>query len=68
VWLFAGTGQIDRYCSDFLRWYNRDRPHGSYEGRTPDEVFFGRGKQVRPMQRVSYFDGHLHWYRFGPAG
>jgi transposase InsO family protein len=68
VWLFAGRRQIDRYCRDFLRWYNRDRPHGSYAGRTPDEVFFGRGKEVRALERVSYFDGQLRWYRFGPSG
>jgi putative transposase len=68
VWIFAGVGEIDRYCVDFLRWYNRDRPHGSYGGRTPDEVFFGRAMQQRPVERVTYFDGKLRWYRFGPAG
>ena len=68
VWIFAGVGQIDRYCDDFRRWYNRDRPHGSYGGRTPDEVFFGRPMQVRPIERVAYFDGQLRWYRFGPSG
>jgi transposase InsO family protein len=68
VWLFAGTRQIDRYCRDFRLWHNRDRPHASNGGRTPDEVFFGRAKEMRPLGRVSYFDGRMRWYRFGPAG
>jgi transposase InsO family protein len=68
VWVFANGAQLDRYCDDFRRWHNRDRPHGSYGGRTPDEVFFGRPKEMRALERVSYFEGHLHWYRFGPAG
>jgi putative transposase len=68
VWLFASRGQIDRYCADFLQWHNRDRPHASYAGRTPDEVYFGRPKQRRPLGRVAYFDGRMRWYRVGPAG
>jgi hypothetical protein len=28
-------------------------------------VFFGRLRQLRPLGRVEYFDGLLHWYRFG---
>ena len=65
IWLFKSVRQIDRFCADFLLWHNRDRPHSAWEGRTPDEVFFDRPKQRRPLGRVSYFDGHLHWYRFG---
>jgi transposase InsO family protein len=68
VWLFANVGQIDRYCEDFRLWHNRDRPHSAYGGRTPDEVFFGRPKELRALERVSYFEGNLRWYRFGPAG
>ena len=65
IWLYASTGQVDRYCGDFRLWYNRDRPHASYGGRTPDEVYFDRKLQRRPLGRVSYFDGALNWYRFG---
>ena len=68
VWLFAGTRQIDGFCRDFRLWYNRDRPHASNGGRTPDEAFFGRAKEMRPLGRVSYFEGRMRWYRFGPAG
>jgi putative transposase len=68
LWLFASRAQIERWCSDFLQWHNRDRPHQSFGGRTPDEVFFGRAKQKRALGRVDYFDGALRWYRFGPAG
>ena len=65
IWLFASLRQIDRYCADFMAFYNRDRPHSAYDGRTPNEVFFGLKRTARPQTRVSYFDGQLHWYRFG---
>jgi transposase InsO family protein len=65
VWLVASHRQLDRFTRDFRLWYDRDRPHASYGGLTPDEVFFGRPKQHRPLGRVTYFDGLLHWYRFG---
>ncbi|HTP29031.1 MAG TPA: integrase core domain-containing protein [Anaeromyxobacteraceae bacterium] len=64
-WLFASIRQVDRFCADFLLWHNRDRPHGSWDGRTPDEVFFHRDVRSRPLGRVAYFDGRLLWYRFG---
>jgi transposase InsO family protein len=57
--------RVDRYCADFLLWHNRDRPHGSWDGRTPDAVFFSRHVQSRLLGRVAYFDGRLLWYRFG---
>jgi putative transposase len=68
IWLFASRRQIDRFCGDFLIWHNRDRPHSANGGLTPDEVYFGRPTQLRPFGRVEYFDGHLKWWRLGPAG
>ncbi len=65
IWLFASVGEIDRYCRDFVTLYNRDRPHSRFEDCTPDEVYFGRSPVTRPVGRVTYFDGHLCWYRFG---
>jgi transposase InsO family protein len=65
VWLFASLGEIDRYCRDFVVFYNRDRPHSRFEDRTPDEVYFGLAPMVHPLGRTTYFDGHLNWYRFG---
>ena len=65
IWLFASVGQIDRYCADFMQFYNRDRPHSSYEGRTPNEVFFGHKRKAPAKARVTYFDGQLNWYRLG---
>ena len=63
-WLLASFAQVDRFCVDFLGWYNRDRPHSAFGGRTPDEVFYGR--PVGGVQgRVTYFDGRLSWCRFG---
>jgi transposase InsO family protein len=65
VWLFASIRQVDRLAADFVHWYNTARPHGAWDGRTPDEVFFGRAKHLptRP-RRVSYFDGRMTWYDF----
>ena len=65
LWLFKSVAEVDRYCTDFLLFYNRDRPNEAFDGRTPDEVYFGRRKTLRVLERVSYFDGRLHWYRFG---
>jgi putative transposase len=65
VWMLSGLGQLRRFCDDFVQFYNRDRPHSSYGGKTPDEVYFGRKLQRRSLGRVSYFDGALNWYRFG---
>jgi transposase InsO family protein len=64
LWLIASRAQIAGFCQDFLLWHNRDRPHGGWDGRTPDEVFFGRPVQL-PLGRVTYFDGTLPWYSFG---
>jgi transposase InsO family protein len=65
VWLVASHRQLDRFAADFLVWYDRDRPHAAYAGLTPDEVYFGRPRQDRPLGRVKYFEGRLSWYRFG---
>jgi transposase InsO family protein len=65
AWLVSSVGQLDRFVADFRQWYNRDRPHSAWDGRTPDEVFFGRPKRLRAIGPVTYFDGRLSWYRFG---
>ena len=65
VWLLTSVRQVDRFCSDFALFYNRDRPHSAYGGRTPDEVFLGRRSRRPAADRVRYFDGRLAWYRFG---
>ncbi len=66
IWLFSSLGQVDRFVADFLRWYNADRPHSSWGGRSPDEVSFGRPKRIPPRpERVAYFDGRLVWWKFG---
>ena len=66
VWLLASVEQADRFTADFVRWYNTARPHGAWQGRTPDEVFFGRAKQIATRPKlVTYFDGRLLWYDFG---
>lgn len=65
TWLVSSIGQLDRFAADFKLWHNRDRPHSAWDGRTPDEVFFGRPKGTRALGPVAYFDGRLSWYRFG---
>jgi transposase InsO family protein len=65
VWLVASRAQVERFCADFIRWHNEDRPHSRWDGRTPDEVYFHRRKRRKPKGRVRYFDGHLCWYKFG---
>ena len=64
-WLITSTRQVDRFCKDFVTFYNRDRFHSSFNNRTPDEVYFARPRRKRPIGRVTYFDGALNWYRFG---
>lgn len=34
-------------------------------GMAPAEVFFGRLLREGPIERVSYFEGLLPWWRFG---
>ena len=60
-----GVRQLDRFCSDFRGFYNRDRPHSAWGGRTPDEVWFGRDKRIGALERVTWFDGLMPWYRLG---
>lgn len=65
IWVFTSLRQLDRWSADFVRYYNRDRPHGSYGGLTPDEVAAGASEPSPARRRVTYFDGHLHWCAFG---
>jgi transposase InsO family protein len=65
VWLFRSPRKIDRYCADFVRFYNTARPHSSYGGLTPDEVRAGRVEPACATGRVTYFDAQLRWYQFG---
>jgi len=62
--LMISTAQLDRFCEGLLTFYNRDRFHSAFDGRTPDEVYFARPKRKRPLGRVTNFDGPLNWYRF----
>ena len=64
-WLLASREQLVRVCADFVVFYNECRPHSAFDGRTPDEVFHGRLATRRVLNRVTFFDGGLHWYRFG---
>lgn len=65
-WLVRSIAQLDRFCADFVLWHNRDRPHSSWGGRTPDEVWRGIADAPRGhLGRIDYFDGRLSWWRFG---
>ena len=48
----------------FLLWYNRDRPHDTLRGATPDEVYFSR----RPACRAPRFEPRAAWPRSSPCG
>ena len=50
--LLSAVGQLDRFVTDFRQWHNRDRPHSAWDGRTPDEVFVGRPKRLRPISHL----------------
>ena len=62
VRLFRSPSEIERYCAEFVRFYNTARPHSSYSVLTPDEVHAGRHTPARAVGRVAYFDGQLRWY------
>jgi transposase InsO family protein len=64
AWVFTSLRQIDRWCADFLQFYNRDRPYSSYGGLTPDEVVAGAKQASPPLRRISYFDGRMRLYAF----
>jgi len=65
AWVFTSFRQLDRWCGDFMTFYNRDRPHSSYGGLTPDEVAAGANEPASAQGRVTYFDGRMKWYAFG---
>jgi putative transposase len=65
AWVFTSLRQLDRWCADFIVFYNRDRPHSSYGGLTPDEVAAGATTPGPARGRVAYFDGRMQWYEFG---
>jgi putative transposase len=65
TWVFTSLRQLDRWCADFVRFHNRDRPHSSYGGLTPDEVAAGVREPAPACGRVAYFDGRMEWYGFG---
>ena len=65
AWVFTSIHQIDRWCFDFVQFYNRDRAHSSYGGLTPHEVAAGKTKPTPALGRVTYFDGRMKWYAFG---
>ena len=64
-WVFTSLRQLDRWCTDFVRFYNQDRPHSSYGGLTPDEVATCAKEPSPATGRVCYFDGRMRWYAFG---
>jgi transposase InsO family protein len=65
LWMFTSGRQLDRRSANFVQFYNCDRPHFAWDGRTPNEVYFRRRAKRMSTGRVTYFDGHLCWYKFG---
>jgi len=48
-----------REVDAYIHWYNAERPHSRLEGRTPDEVYFGRF----PACRKPRFEPRARWPR-----
>ncbi len=62
--IFVGRRHLQRFCDDFLVYYNECRFHASCWGLTPDEVYRGE-VSVKPSGQVELFDGRLVVDRFG---
>jgi len=52
-----------RELISFVDWYNEHRPHTTLEGRTPNEVYFGR----QPASRKPRVEPRARWPRPSPC-
>ena len=72
VWLKRSIAQISvpfridafrRELALFVGWYNEHRRHASFDGRTPEEVYFGR----EVVSRQAGFGPRSKWLRGSPC-
>ncbi|MBS2031992.1 MAG: transposase [Deltaproteobacteria bacterium] len=59
--MLTSVKQLDRFCAEFVTFYNRDRPHSAWQGRTPDEIYFAKKRQRRPLGRVHEAECAASW-------
>jgi len=59
--IFQRTFEAD--ASLYVAWHNEHRPHTALQGRTPNEVYFGR----RPANRVPRLEPRARWPRGSPC-
>jgi putative transposase len=52
-----------REILSYVDWYNEHRPHTTLDGRTPNEVYFGR----RPANRTPRIEPRTRWPRPSPC-
>jgi hypothetical protein len=57
------TKTFRQELSWFTIWYNGHRPHTTFGGRTPDEVYFNQ----RPANRSPRFEPRAGWPRSSPC-
>lgn len=62
-WMLRSRSHVEHVCRDFVSFYN-GRPHQSFGGRTPNEVHEDRPLHPGFVERVTYFEGRLAWWRF----
>lgn len=62
-WVVDSRSRWADICQEFQAFYNEHRPHQSFGGLTPAEVFTGRAP-ARHATEANFFEGRLRWWRF----
>ena len=62
-WVVGSRGRWARICADFRVFYNDHRPHQSYGGLTPREVYEGRRQPRRALGSMTFLEGRMRWWR-----
>ena len=53
LWVPLRHASFRRELSFYVEWFNDHRPHSSLDGRTPDEVYYGRDVEVADGEVIS---------------
>jgi len=49
---FRDQDQAKTFCRSFFRWYNTEHRHGGISMLTPEQVHFGRGKEIIAQRKT----------------
>jgi len=52
-WVAVREGPFRQELAIYIAWFNEHRPHSALDGRTPDEVYFGREHEVGDGQVIA---------------